>query len=110
MNAVPGVLKTTPRGEVTLKKLAARKFGSAEASGTASQLISRRTPPKLPFAPATVPPPRSALNKSRIAVIEAAFGPAPDLTNWAVVVSEKTKKNRKKDTGSRLNFCNDSSL
>ena len=61
-NPVPGVENTTPRGLFTLKKLAGRLFGAAEASGTPSQLISRRAPvPSLnrPLAPATVPPPRA---------------------------------------------------
>src|SRR5437879_4024907 len=39
---VPGVEKTTPRGELTLKKLAGRRLGAADVSGTPSQLISRR--------------------------------------------------------------------
>jgi hypothetical protein len=45
---VPGVEKTTPRGELTLKKVAGRAFGAEKASGTPSQLISRRPLPKLP--------------------------------------------------------------
>ncbi|MEJ7669268.1 MAG: hypothetical protein WKH97_11140 [Casimicrobiaceae bacterium] len=40
-NPVPGVPKTTPRGELTLKKLAGRLLGAESASGTPSQLISR---------------------------------------------------------------------
>ena len=39
---VPGVLKTAPRGEFTLKKLPGRSLGAAKLSGTPSQLISRR--------------------------------------------------------------------
>jgi hypothetical protein len=35
---VPGVLNTTPRGEVTLKKSAGHGLGSASVSGTPSQL------------------------------------------------------------------------
>src|SRR6266481_1813634 len=42
---VPGVPKTTPRGELTLKKFAGRLFGAERASGTPSQLISRRPEP-----------------------------------------------------------------
>ena len=45
---LPAVLNTTPRGEFTLKKLAGRLFGAASASGTPSQLISRRPLPKEP--------------------------------------------------------------
>src|SRR5262249_51855303 len=71
-----GVLNTTPRGEFTLKKLAGRGLGSERVSGTPSQLISRRMPPKEPFAPATVPPPTAARKASRVGVIEAALGPA----------------------------------
>src|SRR5437899_493856 len=76
---VPGVEKTTPRGDVVLKKLAGMLFGAAEAAGNESQLISRRTPPKEPFAPTTVPPPRSVRNASRVGVIAAAFAPVPDV-------------------------------
>src|SRR5438045_1712140 len=80
---VPGVLKITPRGELTLKKLAGRLFGAERASGTPSQLISRRRPPKEPFAPATVPPPRSVRKASRAGVMAAAFEPEPLLTTCA---------------------------
>src|SRR3954452_3744334 len=68
---VPEVAKTTPRGEFTLKKFAGRLFGADSASGTPSQLISRRMPPKEPFAPATVPPPIAVRNVSRVAVTVA---------------------------------------
>src|SRR5690242_12963894 len=47
-NPVPGVENTTPRGEFTLKKLAGKLLGAEKASGTPSQLISRRPLPKLP--------------------------------------------------------------
>ena len=47
-NPVPGVEKTTPRRLFELKKLAGRRFGAAKASGTPSQLISRRPVPKEP--------------------------------------------------------------
>src|SRR4051812_11848783 len=49
-NPVPGVENVTPRGELTLKKFAGRLFGADNASGTPSQLISRRPLPKLPAA------------------------------------------------------------
>ena len=38
---LPTDWKTAPRGEVALKKLNGRLFGSAELSGTPSQFISR---------------------------------------------------------------------
>ena len=62
----------TPRGEFTLKKLAARLLGADILAGTPSQLISRRRPPNEPLAPATVPPPRSVRNASRAAVVVAS--------------------------------------
>src|SRR5678815_4111900 len=77
---VPGVLKTTPRGEFTLKKLAGSAFGSENISGTPSQLISRLKPPNEPFAPAMVPPPTEARNASRVGVIAAGFAPAASKT------------------------------
>src|SRR5258706_14154326 len=77
---VPGVEKTTPRGEFTLKKLAGSKFGAAEAPGTPSQLISRRSVPKLPFAPAVVPPPTPTRKASRGGVIPAAVTAVPETT------------------------------
>ena len=82
-NPVPGVAKTTPRGELTLKKLAGRLFGADKASGTPSQLISRRRPPNEPLAPATIPPPRSFRNASRAGVIAAALTPVPSSTTTA---------------------------
>src|SRR5262249_14740139 len=39
---VPGVKNTAPRGELALKKLGGRLIGAEKASGTPSQLISRR--------------------------------------------------------------------
>ena len=39
---VPGVKNTTQRGELLLKKFAGSRFGAERASGTPSQLISRR--------------------------------------------------------------------
>src|SRR5690349_1486600 len=80
---VPGVEKTAPRGEVVLKKSAGRLLGADLASGTPSQLISRRNPPNEPLAPAVVPPPRSVRNASRAGVTAAAFGPAADWTTTA---------------------------
>src|SRR6266496_4175620 len=80
---VPGVEKTVPRGEFTLKKSAGKLLGAERASGTPSQLISRRMPPKDPLAPATVPPPRSTRNASRAEVMAAAFVPVADSTMTA---------------------------
>src|SRR4051794_8465954 len=80
---VPGVEKTAPRGLFTLKKLAGRAFGADCASGTPSQLISRRTPPNDPFSPAVVPPPRSALNWSTVGWIAAALAPTAVRTTGA---------------------------
>ena len=73
---LPGVEKTAPRGELALKKLAGRRLGSAKVSGTPSQLISRRKPPKEPLAPATVPPPTAVRKLSRVGVMAAGLGPA----------------------------------
>jgi hypothetical protein len=39
-------------------------------------LISRRTPPNEPLAPATLPPPMADLNESRVGVMAAALAPA----------------------------------
>src|SRR5688572_17658510 len=80
---VPGVENTAPRGELALKKLAARLLGAEEFEGTPSQLISRRCPPNDPLAPATVPPPRSKRNWSRAGMMAAALAPADDRTNCA---------------------------
>src|ERR1051325_3828902 len=57
--------------------------GAGKFAGTPSQLISRRTPPKEPFAPAVVPPPRSVRKASRAAVISAAVGPLAERTTCA---------------------------
>ena len=54
---LPGVLNTTPRGELTLKKMAGNALESAVKSGAPSQLISRRRPPNAPFAAPVLPPP-----------------------------------------------------
>ena len=91
---VPGVLNTAPRGELTLKKLAGMAFGSARMSGTPSQLISRRRPPKEPFAPATVPPPTAMRKASRVGVIKAAVAPVPSKvvkTGTAETTEDKSK-------------------
>src|SRR6476661_3169758 len=73
-NPVPGVEKTTPRGEFTLKKFAGRLFGAAEASGTPSQLISRRPLAKEP-ATLAFNVPRAVRSASTVVWIPAAFAP-----------------------------------
>src|SRR5512132_462972 len=85
MKPVPGVDRTTPRGEFTLKKSAGRRLGSARLSGTPSQLISRRTPPNEPFAPGTVPPPIAARNASRLAVTVPR---SPDALNGVIIAAD----------------------
>src|SRR5438552_1048486 len=75
---------SAPRGEFALKKVAGRAFGELKALPTASQLISRRSPPNDPLAPAMVPPPRAVRNWSRTVVMAAASAPEPEKTNgWA---------------------------
>src|SRR5262245_36833302 len=75
---VPGVKKTAPRGELALKKLAGRLFGAENASGTPSQLISRRP---LGNDPATfgLRTPRKVRKASTAAWMSA--GSAPELSN-----------------------------
>src|SRR3954465_14295226 len=70
----PGVEKTTPRGEFTLKKFAGNGFGAEAASGTPSQFISRRP---LPNEPATFgfKVPRLARKASTVPWMAAALGP-----------------------------------
>jgi hypothetical protein len=63
---VPSVWKTAPRGEFALKKLAGRLLGEETASGTPSQLISRRPVANVPPTP-LLSPPRSARNWSTAA-------------------------------------------
>ena len=73
VNPVPGVPNSTPRA---LNMPAGKGLGSLAASGTPSQLISRRTPPNEPLAPAVAPPPTSARKRSRAAVMSAGVAPA----------------------------------
>src|SRR6266536_690813 len=75
---VPGVKKTTPRGELALKKLAGKLFGAAKASGTPSQLISRRPSGNEP-ATLGLRTPRKLRKPSTAAWISAAL--APDASN-----------------------------
>src|SRR4030095_15357439 len=76
-NPVPGGENTAPRGEFTLKKSAGRLFGAESASGTPSQLISRRP---LPNEPATLGfnVPRSFRKASTDAAISGAVLPVAD--------------------------------
>src|SRR5437762_12229098 len=86
---VPGVPKITPRGEFALKKLAGRLLGAESASGTPSQLISRRP---LPNEPATFgfAAPSEARNASTVAWIAAAL--APDAENMIVASEIETEE------------------
>src|SRR5262245_43343773 len=67
---------TAPRGELTLKKFAGRLFGAESASGTPSQLISRRPEPKEP-ATLGFRFPRLARKASTTAWIPAGLEPEP---------------------------------
>ena len=71
---VPGVPKITPRGEFALKKFAGRLLGAESASGTPSQLISRRPVPKLPGT-LGFRVPSDVLKASTVAWMPAGFGP-----------------------------------
>src|ERR1041385_8739118 len=73
LNPVPGVKKTTPRGELALKKFGGRKLGSATASGTASQLISRRPVPNEPPTPLLFP--KKVLNAFTSAKMSEGLAP-----------------------------------
>src|SRR5881296_224674 len=85
-NPVPGVAKTAPRGEFTLKKFAGRLFGAERASGTPSQLISRRP---LGNEPATLGlrAPRNVRKASTAAWISAGLAPDASNTTGAARVS-----------------------
>ena len=88
---VPGVENTTPRGEVTLKKSAGSGFGDEKASGTPSQLISRRP---VPFEPAVfgLSVPRALRNASTVGWIATGFAPAAsNVTAAAWAVAGRTK-------------------
>src|SRR5436190_20083100 len=88
--ALPGPENTTPRGELTLKKLAGKLFGAEKASGTPSQLISRRP---LPTEPATLgfKAPRPTRNESTVLWILAAFAPTAENTTWAEAGDERAR-------------------
>src|SRR5262249_5546814 len=89
---VPGVENSAPRGEIALKKLFGSRLGAENASGTASQFISRLPVPKEP-ATLGFRLPRSVLKASTVGVIAAASGPdAKKLidTAWASPVGDNT--------------------
>src|SRR4051812_29596462 len=70
----PTVLKITPRGEFTLKKLAGRRLGAESVSGTPSQLISRRPEPNDPVT-FGLRVPRAVWKLWTVGVMAAAFAP-----------------------------------
>jgi hypothetical protein len=72
-NPVPGVKKTTPRGELALKKLAGKLLGAAKASGTPSQLISRRPSTNVPPTPLLAP--RNVRKSLTLARMSAGVAP-----------------------------------
>jgi hypothetical protein len=78
----PGVVKTAPRGELTLKKTPGKRFGADDASGTPSQLISRRPEPKLPTA-FGFNVPRSVRKLVIAGVIDAASAPLAEVMTGA---------------------------
>src|SRR4029453_4611193 len=90
----PAVAKTAPRGEFTLKKSAGRRFGAANASGTPSQLISRRPEPKGP-ATLGLSAPRSARYASTADWMAAALVPA---ACWTLTVGAPTAARVADDT------------
>src|SRR5262249_25390578 len=88
--AAPEVKKTAPRGELALKKLGGRSFGSAKASGTPSQLISRRPSGNEPPTPLLGP--RKARKASTVPWIPAGLAPeASNTTGAAIVVVENDR-------------------
>ncbi len=74
-NPEPGVEKTAPRGELTLKKSGGRLLGAENWSGTPSQLISRRPSSKVPPTPLLAPP-RLARNASTAPWMSPGLAPA----------------------------------
>src|SRR5262249_3145293 len=91
---VPGVENSAPRGEFALKKLFGSRLGAENASGTASQFISRLPVPNEPVT-LGLRVPRSALKASTVAVIAAAS--APDASKvigaaWASPVAHNTMR------------------
>src|SRR5262249_59727896 len=90
---VPGVENSAPRGEFALKKLFGSRLGAENASGTASQFISRLPVPNEP-ATLGLRVPRSVLKASTDGVIAAASGPDSEKmvigTAWANPVGDNT--------------------
>src|SRR5206468_5127555 len=86
----PGVKNTAPRGELALKKFGGRLFGAEKASGTPSQLISRRP---LGNEPATLGlrAPRKARKASTEAWISAGVAPEDSNTTGAAIVTAGDK-------------------
>src|SRR5947209_19371608 len=81
-NPEPGPENTAPRGELTLKKFAGKRLGDENASGTPSQLISRRP---LPNDPATfgLSVPREVRNASTVDWMAVASAPEAEKTTPA---------------------------
>src|SRR5215510_14107298 len=89
---VPGVENSAPRGEFALKKLFGSRLGAENASGTASQFISRLPVPNEP-ATLGLRVPRSVLKAFTDGVIAAASGPDASKvigTAWANPVGADT--------------------
>src|SRR5262249_9826919 len=80
-NPVPGVKKTTPRGELALKKFAGRLLGAEKASGTPSQLISRR--PSVNDPPTPLLGPRNVRKSSTASRMSPGLAPAASNTTGA---------------------------
>ncbi len=76
-NPVPGVKNRAPRGELLLKKFAGIRFGAEKASGTPSQLISRRPVGNVPPIPLLSP--KKFLKA--VTVFRISFGVTPDASN-----------------------------
>src|SRR5205809_6333970 len=101
-NPVPGVETTTPRGELVLKKLAGKALGESNWSGTPSQLISRRPPPKEPATLAFNPPPKSARNASTVAWMAAALAPEALRTTCAEAAPAAAVRTRRPINEARM--------
>jgi len=76
-NPVPRVKNRAPRGELLLKKFAGNRFGAEKASGTPSQLISRRPVGNVPPTPLLSP--KKFLKA--FTVFRISFGVTPDASN-----------------------------
>ncbi len=76
-NPVPRVKNRAPRGELLLKKFAGNRFGAEKASGTPSQLISRRPVGNVPPIPLLSP--KKFLKA--VTSVRISFGVTPDASN-----------------------------